>query len=120
MSDVACGLSSRSEFYVSEVVIPLEKYSARVAVDPNCQLTVKDHQAFEDTNIQFDSVFSTKFGLYNDNSGPLRSHVHIGPVEPPPMKRKLPLYSHSNMQQLQIEADKFEDQGVLGSLSGKS
>ena len=28
------------------------------------------------------------FGLYNGNSGPLRAHVHIGPVEPPPMKGK--------------------------------
>ena len=37
----------------------------------------------------------------------------MGPVEPPQCKGKLPFYDTSNMQQLQIEADKLEALGVL-------
>ena len=90
----------------------VEKYSAKVVVDPDGQLSVKDRQSFEAINTQFDSVFSTTLGLYNDKSGPLRAHILIGPVEPPPMKGQLPLYNHGNMQQLQIEADNLEAAGV--------
>ena len=113
MSDVSSGQPQPKKSHVSEGSPSLENYSGRVTVDPDGQLTVKDRQAFEAINNRYDSVFSTTFGLYNDNSGPLRAHVHIGPVEPPPMKGKLPLYSHNNMQQLQEEADKLEAQGVL-------
>ena len=88
-------------------------FSDRVAVDPDGQLSVKDRQSFQNINIQFDSVFSPKLGLYNDNSGPLRAHVLIGPVEPPTTKGKLPLYNQGNMQQLQIEADKLDADGIL-------
>ena len=88
-------------------------HSARISVDPDGQLSVADRQSFIQINQQFDSVFAPTIGLYNDNSGPLRAHVHMGPVEPPPRKGKLPLYSNNNMQLLQAVADKLEKQGVL-------
>ena len=89
------------------------KFSEKVVVDPDGQLSVKDRQSFQEINTKFDSVFSPKLGLYNDNSGPLRAHVLIGPVEPPATKGKLPLYNQGNMQQLQIEADKLDAEGIL-------
>ena len=39
--------------------------------------------------------------------------MDIGPIEPPPMKGKLPLYSQTNLKVLQEEADKLEKLGVL-------
>ena len=90
VSQVGQSLPLPDKSQVSESLNPVEKFSARVSVDPDGQLTVKERQAFEAINTQFDSVFSTTFGLYNDNSGRLRAHVHIGTVEPPPMKGKLP------------------------------
>ena len=46
-------------------------------------------------------------------SGTIRANMNMGPVEPPPRKGKIPLYNHSNLQQLQLEADKLEELGVL-------
>ena len=37
----------------------------------------------------------------------------MGPVQPPPLKGKLPFYNQQNLRLLQEEADKLEDLGVL-------
>jgi len=89
------------------------KFSESVVVDPDGQLSSTDRLCFIETNKLFDNVFSTSLGCYNDQSGHIRANINIGPVEPPPRKEKLPLYNHGNLQQLQIEADKLEEMGVL-------
>lgn len=88
-------------------------FSDTVMVDPDGQLSFKERQCFIETNERFDNVFSPHIGCYNDQSGHIRASINIGPVEPPPRKGKLPLYNHVNLQQLQIEADKLEQLGVL-------
>ena len=81
----------------------------------NCENLLSKHQrkAFIDLNCQFDSQFTPHYGAYNDHSGQIRAALHLGSTEPPQCKGKLPLYNSSNMQQLQIEADKLESTGVL-------
>lgn len=88
-------------------------HSIAVIVDPDGQLQSSDRQNFISINKQFDQVFSPSIGCYNDHSGHIRASVNIGPVEPPSRKGKLPLYNHGNLQQLQSEADKLEQLGVL-------
>jgi len=51
--------------------------------------------------------------VYNDRSGRIRAKLNLGPVIPPPRKPKLPLYTQSQLQLIQEEADKLEELGVL-------
>ena len=90
-----------------------EDYSALVSVDPDGQLLAQQRQSVICLTKHFNSVFLTKFGCYNDRSGTIRASINIGPVKPPPRKGRLPLYGQNNVQQLQVEADKLEQLGVL-------
>ena len=87
--------------------------SDNVIVDPDGQLSVRQRKMFCELLDRYSSVFSRKFGTYNDKSGRIRAHVNIGPVEPPSRKGKLPCYNRSNLQELQKEADILEELGVL-------
>ena len=84
------------------------KFSDKVAVDPDGQLSVQQRNSFKDILNEFDNVFTPNFGVYNDKSGRIRANVNIGPVEPPPRKGKLPFYNQTNLQKLQDEADKLK------------
>ena len=50
---------------------------------------------------------------YNDRSGKIRANLDMGTVLPPPHKGRLPFHNQANLRQLQDEADKLEDMGVL-------
>ena len=79
----------------------ISDYCATITVDQDNVLSKHERKAFSDINKRFDSVFSPTFGAYNDKSGHIRASVNMGPVEPPQIKGKLPLYNSSNMQRLQ-------------------
>lgn len=71
-------------------------------------LTKEERQTFSNLHKKYDAQFTPEFGAYNDHSGYIRTSLHMGPVEQPQCKGKLPFYDTSNMRQLQIEADKLE------------
>ena len=93
---------------------PSGVYSSKIHVDPDNILTKDERESFHAINKQFDNTFSPNFGVYNNNSGYFRAKLNIGPVEPPPMKGKLPLYGQNDFQTLQDMADELESLGVLG------
>ena len=89
-------------------------YSSKIHVDPDNILSKDERDSFCSINDQFDNTFSPNFGVYNNKSGFFRARLNIGPVEPPPMKGKLPLYGQNDFQTLQNMADELERLGVLG------
>ena len=88
-------------------------FSSTISTDPDNLLTTDAKDRFLSLNQSFDNVFNPQFGAYNDQSGRIRAKLNLGQVIPPSRKPKLPMYSHSQLQQLQDEADKLESLGVL-------
>ena len=62
---------------------------------------------------KFDKVFNPKFSRYNGASGPFVGDIRFGNVEPPASKTKVPFYNQNDLRQLQLEADKLEELGIL-------
>lgn len=88
-------------------------FSTLVTLDPDNQLSSDEKSRFQSLHQDYDSVFDPNFGVYNDYSGAVRAHLNFGTEKPPPFKPKLPFYNTQNLQQLQLEADKLEELGVL-------
>ena len=88
-------------------------HSALVTTDPNKQLTREQRNSFDALHQKYDAVFDPKIQVYNDYSGPVRAHVNIGPVKPPPRKTRIPSYSTELLQELQAAADELEELGIL-------
>ena len=88
-------------------------YSQNVTVDPDNQLNEKERSDFHKVNERYDSVFNPDYGGYNDASGPVRAHVTVGSVPPPPRKARIPFYNQKNLVLLQQKADELEEKGVL-------
>ena len=68
---------------------------------------------FHDLHLAYDNQFKPNISLYNGYSGDVKGYIDMGPMPPPPMKPKMPLYNQSKMIVLQDEADDLEGQGVL-------
>ena len=88
-------------------------FSSTIPTDPDNLLSAESKERFLSLNKSFDNVFNPQFGVYNNRSGRIRAKLNLGQVIPPSRKPKLPHYSHSQLQQLQDEADKLESLGVL-------
>ena len=63
---------------------------------------------FTDLHHQFQMVFRSALGTYNDNCGVIRFDIGMGPVLPPPSKGRLPAYNQTQLQQLQAEFDALD------------
>ena len=87
--------------------------SSTISTDPGTLFTKEERLEFIKLNKGYDHVFKPNFGAYNDYSGNIRASLNLGPIKPPSTKPRLPFYQHSNMKQLQDEADKLEELGVL-------
>ena len=94
--------------------VTTELHSSLVSLDPSNQLTSEERNAFSSLHQQYDVVFDPKIGVYNDYSGPVRAHVNIGPLKPPPRKTKIPSYNTETLQELQKEFDELEESGIIG------
>lgn len=88
-------------------------FSSTINIDPDNTLTSEEKGRFLKLHETFDNVFNPQFGVYNDRSGRIRAKLNLGKVIPPSRKPKLPIYTHSQLQLLQEEADKLESLGVL-------
>ncbi len=92
---------------------PAVPHSATITVDPDKLMDKDSIQRFHNLHKRFDNVFNPKFSRYNGASGPFIGDIKFGNVEPPASKTKVPFYNQCDLRQLQIEADKLEDLGVL-------
>ena len=91
----------------------LSNFSSTVSLDPDNILSGKVRQSFESVLTQYDDVFNDKLTGYNGASGPFKSVVNMGPVQPPQRKGRLPLYSRDKLVDLQEHFDILEKQGVF-------
>ena len=92
---------------------PATPFSSAIGIDPDKLLQPDMRQKFREVQRKWDGVFNPRFGKYNGASGPFIGEIKFGNVEPPPTKPKMPFYNSSNLRQLQEEADKLEELGVL-------
>lgn len=88
-------------------------HSTSVSLDPNTLLPTEIRQKFQESLVEFDSVFDTNYQGYNGASGPFEAKVTMGPVEPPQRKGRLPLYPRDKLVELQEKFDELEEQGVF-------
>jgi hypothetical protein len=88
-------------------------FHVAISVDPSSQLSDNERRAFHKLHADYDSVFDSKIGKYNDASGKIRASINMGPVEPPPQKSRQPMYPRKDLDELQDKMDELEALGVL-------
>ena len=84
-----------------------------IAIDPDNQLSHDDRSQFRRLHKQYNEVFNKRIDKYNDYSGCVRAFINMGPVDPPPVKARLPSYNTEKLRLLQEKMDELEDLGVL-------
>ena len=84
-----------------------------IAIDPDNQLSHDDRSRFRRLHKQYNEVFNKRIDKYNDYSGRVRAFINMGPVDPPPVKARLPSYNTEKLRLLQEKMDELEDLGVL-------
>ena len=89
------------------------RFSDAVCLDPSSALPEHTRREFQSLHAEFDDVFDPAFTGYNGAVGPFEAVVNMGPVQPPQRKGRLPLYSRSNLVDLQEKFDTLEQQGVF-------
>ena len=92
---------------------PSGPFSDTVSVDPDHILPEDIRSKFRAVNLQYDEVFNPDISCYNGASGPFQGKVHMGPVEPPQRKGRVPEYSHDKLVELQNRIDELHARGVL-------
>ena len=89
-------------------------FTSTIKIDPSGKLlTDAQRKMFNNLHLDYDNQFKPNISLYNGYSGNIKAYIDMGPIPPPPMKPKMPLYNQSNMRALQDEADRLEALGVL-------
>ena len=93
---------------------PSKPFTSGIKIDPSGKLlTEAERSKFSDLNLGYDNQFKPEISVYNGYSGNFKAYIDMGPIPPPPMKPRMPLYDKSKMGALQDEADKLEALGVL-------
>ena len=62
---------------------------------------------------EYDRAFDVKIEVYNGKIGLFEAKVHMGPIELPQRKGRLPQYPGANLLELQERSDKLEALGVF-------
>ena len=94
----------------------MQHYNSKVdiiAVDPGNILNREEKLAFQNVNVQYNSVFNPQFGTYNERSGKVVASVHIGKTTPTPKKGIVPSYNSKKSSLLQDKFDELVNLGVL-------
>ena len=84
-----------------------------VAVDQGNIFNREEKLAFQNVDVQYNSVFNPQFGTYNEKSGKVVASVHIGKTTPTPKKGKVPSYNSKKFSLLQDKFDELVNLGVL-------
>ena len=95
---------------------PVSKpYTSTIQIDPSGKLlTESERRMFSELHLGYDNQFKPDISVYNGYSGNIKAYIDMGPIPPPAIKPKMPLYNQTNMRALQDEADGLEAIGVLG------
>lgn len=88
-------------------------HSSLVRLDPDNIMPPDIRASFSALHREFDAVFDPQFKGYNGAVGPFQARVHMGPVQPPQRKGRMPQYSRGQLQELQAQFDMLEDMGVF-------
>ncbi|EDO41536.1 predicted protein [Nematostella vectensis] len=88
-------------------------HSANVSLDPDSLLPSDIKAKFKALHHEYDQVFDANIEGYNGHVGPFEARVHMGPVEPPQRKGRLPQYAREKLLELQDKFDELENQGVF-------
>ena len=88
-------------------------FAESIQVDPAKQLSQEQRDAFKEIHQEFDDVFSPELGMYNGKSGPFKHVINMGPNLPKQRPGRNPLYSRTNMEELQATIDDLLWKGVL-------
>ena len=83
-------------------------------MNPDKILSPSTEVLFKDTLLEYDNVFNPRISSYNGHSGPCAVEVNMGPTKPPQRKGRVPMYSKSNLDELQRKFDELESKGVFG------
>ena len=89
-------------------------FSTPTKVNPDKILSPSTEVLFKDTLLEYDNVFNPRISCYNGHSGPCAVEVNMGPTKPPQRKGRVPMYSKSNLDELQRKFDELESKGVFG------
>ena len=92
---------------------PLDCFTSPIKVNPNNILDSKQTNEFKNLHDRFNTVFDPNFGVYNHAFGHFEAKVHMGSVQPPQRKGKLPFYHRERLSQLQDHIDELDHLGVL-------
>jgi hypothetical protein len=84
-----------------------------IQLDPDSLFPSNIKAQFQALHSTYGSVFSPILSGYNGASGPFKAVVNMGPVPPPQRKGRVPQYSKSNLQTLQLMFDELETQGIF-------
>ena len=85
-----------------------------VNIDPDGILTPAQRKSFADLHHKYKDVFDSRtLGCYNGKSGPFDVTINMGPTLPPQRKGKMPLYSRSQMEEMQQICDELEGTVLL-------
>ena len=107
---------AKSDYQPAPVQLPPanKPFTSSIKIDPSGKLlTEAQRKMFVDLHLGYDNQFNSTISLYNGYSGNIKAYIDMGPIPPPPMKPKMPLYHTGNMRALQDEADRLEALGVL-------
>lgn len=85
----------------------------QISVDPDSLLPADIKSQFISLHKEFSSVFNSKIQCYNGALGPLQAVVHMGPVQPPQRKGRVPMYARDKLVELQAKFDELEAVGVF-------
>lgn len=88
-------------------------HSSLVRLDPDNIMPPDIRDSFCALHREFDEVFDPHFKGYNGAVGPFQARVHMGPVQPPQRKGRVPQYSRGQLQELQTQFDVLEEMGVF-------
>ena len=88
-------------------------YSTPVKLNPDKVLSPSTEVLFKDTLKEYDNVFNPKISRYNGYSGHCSVEVNMGSTKPPQRKGRVPMYSKSNLEELQRKFDDLEEKGVF-------
>lgn len=84
-----------------------------IKVNPDKLLSADCASRFDKLHAKLTGVFDPSIPGYNGAAGSFQAHVHMGPVQPPQRKGRVPQYSMNKLVELQDKFDDLQSQGVF-------
>ena len=88
-------------------------YSTPVHLNTDKVLSPSSEVLFKDTLKEYDNVFNPRISRYNGHSGHCSVEVNMGSTKPPQRKGCVPMYTKTNLEELQKKFDELEEKGIF-------